>query len=65
MQTYAIIQNNIVINLIEYENQPIQPIPGLDADCIAVLANGSSIGWDYVNGQLIEPLQKQISTPLV
>ena len=62
MQTYAIIKNNVVVNIIDYENQPIQPIPGLDSDCIAVLANNAGIGWGYINGELVEPQIEKIST---
>lgn len=55
MNTYAIIDGNIVVNIIDYEIQPITPIPGLDPSYIAVLANGSSIGWTYENGVFTAP----------
>lgn len=55
MQTYAIIENGKVVNIIEYETQPIQPIPGLDPTHIAVLANGAGPGWTYANGIFTPP----------
>lgn len=55
MDTYAIIDKNIVVNIIDYETQPIAPIPGLDTSYIAVLANGAGIGWTYENGLLTAP----------
>lgn len=55
MDTYAIIENGQVINLIEYETEPSSPPPGFEGDVIAVLANGASIGWTYNNGVLTAP----------
>lgn len=55
MDTYAIIDGNKVVNIIDYENQPTTPIPGLEPSFIAVLANGAGIGWTYENDQLTSP----------
>ena len=55
MNTYAIIDGNIVVNIIDYETQPIAPIPGLEPSYVAVLANGAGIGWTYENGVFIAP----------
>ena len=40
MDKYAIIKDNLVINLIEYEEQPNNPPPGFDDGVIAVLTDG-------------------------
>ena len=55
MNTYAIIDGNKVVNIIDYETQPNTPIPGLDPSYIAVLSNGSGIGWTYENGVFTAP----------
>ena len=55
MDTYAIIDGNKVVNIIDYENQPTTSIPGLDPNYIAVLANGAGIGWIYENNVFTAP----------
>lgn len=57
MQRYAIIKNNTVENVIEYENAPAHPIPGFSSDYIAVPDDTSSPGWIYnpATGQFTDP----------
>ena len=55
LQKYAIISGNKVINIIEYETQPTQPIPGLDPSYIAVQSNVAGPGWTYNNGVFTTP----------
>ena len=55
MDTYAIIDGNKVVNIIDYETQPTTPIPGLDPSYIAVLANGAGIDWIYENNVFTAP----------
>jgi hypothetical protein len=55
MKTYAIISGTEVVNIIDYEEQPTQPIPGLDPSYFAVLANDAGPGWTYSNGVFTAP----------
>ena len=52
---YAIIKDGVVINVIEYTEQPITPPPGFEDGHVAVQANNANIGWTYVNGQFTNP----------
>ena len=45
LQKYAIISGNKVVNIIEYETQPTQPIPGLDPSHIAIQTDIAGPGW--------------------
>jgi len=55
MQRYAIISGTNVVNVIDYEEQPVQPIPGLDPTYIAVQSDIAGPGWTYVDGVFIKP----------
>jgi hypothetical protein len=52
---YAIVKNGIVVNVIEYEQQPSTPPAGFDAGHEAIQAENVSIGWTYVNGTFTDP----------
>jgi hypothetical protein len=52
---YAIVKGGAVVNIIEYDEQPVTPPPGFDEGHIAVQADSASIGWTYANGQLTDP----------
>jgi hypothetical protein len=55
MEIYAIIQNGLVINTIEYSEQPSNPPPGFENGVTAVLANGAGVGYTYANGVFTAP----------
>jgi hypothetical protein len=55
MKKYAIIQDGIVVNTIEYETQPDSPIPGFDETYIAVQSDVAGPGYTYENGVFIAP----------
>jgi hypothetical protein len=55
LQTYAIIENELVINIVEYEEQPTNPPAGFPEGTIAVLANGVSPGWKYTDSVFTAP----------
>jgi hypothetical protein len=55
MQTYAIIENGTVVNIVDYASQPATPPPGFPEGTIAVAANGAGPGWTYANGALVAP----------
>tara|TARA_R110002126_G_scaffold249485_1_gene392377 strand:+ start:400 stop:672 length:273 start_codon:yes stop_codon:yes gene_type:complete len=54
MQTYAIINSGVVVNIIEYDAQPTTPPPGFDDGYIAVQADRVSPGWLYENGAFVD-----------
>ena len=54
MQTYAIIKDGKVENIIEYDSQPTTPPPGFDDGYIAVQADRVSPGWLYENGAFVD-----------
>jgi hypothetical protein len=57
LQKYAIVDTNtnLVINVIQYENQPNNPPPGFSPETIAVQSDTAGPGWTYVNGQFTPP----------
>jgi len=55
MKKYAIINGQDVINLIEYENAPGNPVPGFDEHIVAVETETASPGWTYANGTFTAP----------
>ena len=55
MNKYAIIQNGLVINYIEYETQPDNPPPAFEEGTIAVLNNSIGVGYTYANGIFTAP----------
>jgi len=54
MNTYAIIKDSVVVNIVEYGSQPTTPPPGFDVGHEAVKATGVSTGWTYANGVFID-----------
>jgi hypothetical protein len=50
MQRYAIIQNNIVVNVIEYEQEPSNPPEGFDETHIAIQSDNANPNDTYLNG---------------
>ena len=52
---YAIVKNNMVVNVIEYEEQPSTPPDGFEDGHVAIQADNISIGWTYANGQFTNP----------
>ena len=55
MQNYAIIEDGLVVNTIEYEIQPTLPIDGLKSSCIAIQSNIAGKGYSYINGVFTAP----------
>ena len=52
---YAIVKDGVVVNTIEYDEQPTTPPPGFEEGYAAVQADSVSIGWTYANGQFTDP----------
>jgi hypothetical protein len=57
---YAILKDNVVVNVIEYDEQPTTPPPGFEDGHKAVQADYVSIGWHYVDGQFTDPNPPEI-----
>lgn len=55
MSRYAIIQNGIVINVIEYDIEPSNPPPGFDNTYVAIQSDKASVGYTYVNNEFVPP----------
>ena len=52
---YAIVKDNTVVNIIEYESQPSTPPAGFEDGHVAIQADNVSIDWTYANGQFTDP----------
>jgi hypothetical protein len=52
---YAIVKDDVVVNVIEYEEQPSTPPPGFEDGYVAIQADTVSIGWTYANGIFTNP----------
>ena len=55
MNIYAIVKNDVVVNIIEYESQPTTPPAGFESGHVAVQADNVSVGWTYANGTFTNP----------
>ena len=55
MNKYAIVKDGVVVNVIEYEEQPSAPPPGFETGHVAIQADRVSPGWIYANGQFTDP----------
>jgi hypothetical protein len=56
MNKYAIVKDDVVVNTIEYEEQPTTPPPGFEDGYVAIMSDEASIGWTYANGQFTNPV---------
>lgn len=55
MNKYAIVKDGVVVNTIEYAEQPSAPPPGFETGHVAIQADRVSPGWHYANGQFTDP----------
>jgi hypothetical protein len=60
---YAIIKEGMVVNVIEYEEQPSTPPSGFSDGHEAIPAENISVGWVYVDGQFTDPNPIIYETP--
>jgi len=63
---YAIVKDGVVVNVIEYEEQPSTPPAGFETGHIAIQADAVSVGWTYANGTFTDPNpqeQMQVDPP--
>ena len=52
---YAIVKDGIVVNIIEYDEQPTTPPAGFDDGHEAIQADHVSPNWHYANGEFTNP----------
>lgn len=52
---YAIIDGEDVVNVIEYEEPPGNPLPAFPDHYIAVPCETGGPGWKYIDGQFVDP----------
>jgi hypothetical protein len=52
---YAVIKDGVVVNTIEYAEQPTAPPPGFENGYVAIQSNEANIGWTYENGKFTNP----------
>lgn len=57
---YAIIKDGVVVNIIEYDEQPTTPPAGFDEGHEAIQADHAGPGWRYVDGQFTNPNPPEI-----
>jgi len=60
MDKYAIVKDGVVVNVIEYEEQPSSPPPGFEEGHVAIRADYVSPGWVYADGQFTDPNPPQV-----
>jgi len=52
---YAIVKDGVVVNTIEYQEQPTTPPPGFEAGHMAIQADRVNPGWHYANDTFTDP----------
>lgn len=52
---YAIVKDGVVVNTIEYQEQPTTPPPGFEDGHVAIQADHVSPNWHYANGTFTNP----------
>ena len=55
MQRYAIVKDGVVLNIIEYAEQPVGTPPGFEEGVVAIQADFAGPGWLYANGTFTNP----------
>lgn len=55
MNKYVIVKDGVVVNVIEYAEQPPTPPPGFEDGHVAIQQNHVSVGWLYANGTFTDP----------
>jgi hypothetical protein len=57
---YAIVKDGVVVNVIEYDEQPTNPPAGFEEGYEAIQADNVSPSWLYANGQFTNPNPPEI-----
>jgi len=55
MQRYAIIKDGVVLNAVEYAEQPVGAPPGFEDGVVAIAEVFAGPGWVYAEGVFTNP----------
>ena len=55
MQRYAIVKDGVVLNAVEYEEQPTGTPDGFEEGAVAIAELWASAGWVYADGVFTNP----------
>jgi len=55
MQRYAIVKDGVVLNAVEYAEQPIGTPPAFEEGAVAIPELWASVGWLYADGVFTDP----------
>jgi hypothetical protein len=55
MQRYAIVKDGVVLNAVEYAEQPVGTPPGFYEGAVALADGFAGPGWLYANGVFTNP----------
>ena len=55
MQRYAIVKDGVVLNAVEYVEQPIGTPPAFEEGSVAIPELWATVGWTYANGVFTDP----------
>jgi hypothetical protein len=55
MQRYAIVKDGVVLNAVEYAEQPIGTPAGFEEGAVAIQELWAAPGWLYANGVFTDP----------
>jgi len=55
MQRYAIVKDGVVLNAVEYAEQPVGTPDGCEEGAVAIPELWASPGWAYANGVFTDP----------
>ena len=55
MQRYAIVKDGVVLNAVEYAEQPIGTPPAFEEGAVAIPELWATVGWTYANGVFTDP----------
>jgi hypothetical protein len=55
MQRYAIVKDGVVLNAVEYEEQPVGTPPGFEEGAVAIQDGWAAPGWLYADGVFTDP----------
>lgn len=56
MKRYAIVKDGVVLNIIEYVEQPAGTPPGFEEGVVAVQEDLAAPGWLYAEGVFTNPI---------
>lgn len=61
---YAIISGNSVVNVVDYDDLPTTPPPGMDEGFAAIASDVAGPGWTYASGVFTDPTPRPSLTAM-